>query len=393
MNECRSRPRVRSRRLVFGCAGAAMIFAGCLTPALLRLGILTPGNAGKGPGEPIIVDAPAAPAAQPGVEPPPRPSVPGVHVLLIAVDGLRPDAIDGQRTPNLARLIERGAYAPARNILPCCTLPNHAAMITGLDAAGHGLTENWYLGARRIGVPTLLDAARDAGMTTALYYGKLKFAVFERPGALDRVARCWDGCEIVRQFARDLPERKWNLAWVCIPDADFAGHYYGWMSPRYLQAVQMIDGMIGLMLASVEQAGLAGKVHILLTADHGGSRYDHWIDTPVNRTIPFLIAGPSVKPGYRLDADGRRPCVTDFAPTAAHLLGVALPREPVGAARTDALTEPRVSAGFGFAPTVPTDLPARSPLFDDPPAFDEDSPDEDPEFPERREPADVPILP
>jgi predicted AlkP superfamily pyrophosphatase or phosphodiesterase len=266
-------------------------------------------------------------------------SRPGAHVILIAVDGLRPDAITPERTPTLYRLIRKGAYTPtAQNVLPPRTLPNHAAMLTGLTAENHGLTSNLYQGPRRLEVPTVFDRARAAGMSTALYYGKDKFLIFERRDSLNWAERR-DGGDVAADFARDFRKAKWNLSMLCFPDADSAGHAHGWMSPQYLDAVRRIDGYLALALAGVDAAGLGDRVHILLTADHGGQGTNHAEDLAVNRTIPFLVVGPDVQPGTLTGPHGRRVSITDMAPTAARLLG--LPDEPcdgrvlAGAFRTE----------------------------------------------------------
>ena len=142
---------------------------------------------------------------------------------------------------------------------------------------------------------------------------------------------------------------------ICFPDADAAGHSYGWISPQYLRAVQNIDGYLAMVLASVEAAGLGDKVHILLTADHGGEGYNHHEDLPVNRTIPFLIVGPSVKPGTAV-AGSSRISITDFAPTAAKLLGIELPRATAGRCLTEAFE----TATAAVPPVRPTAAPPAS---------------------------------
>jgi len=277
-------------------------------------------------------------------------SRPGVHVLLIAIDGLRPDALSPQRTPNIDRLIRNGSYtARATNILPSRTLPNHAGMLTGLDADGHGLLVNSYMGAARIEVPTVFDSARAAGLSTALYYGKRKMAIFEREGALQR-AEHDDGPAAAAALARELEQVRWNLAALFLPEADDAGHTYGWMSPQYLDAVRRIDATLGLVFDAIDASPLAGKVHILLTADHGGTGTDHGDDIATNRTIPFLVFGPGVRKGAVLGADGRPVRNLDMAPTAAALLGLTLSGALVGR-RLDEAFEPR------RPPDVPSIVP------------------------------------
>jgi predicted AlkP superfamily pyrophosphatase or phosphodiesterase len=98
-------------------------------------------------------------------------------VLLISIDGLRPDCVlkadeYGLRIPNLRRMISAGAYATAvHGVLPTVTYPSHTTLVTGVSPARHGIYANttfdpanlnyggWYWYAEDIKVPTLWDAA------------------------------------------------------------------------------------------------------------------------------------------------------------------------------------------------------------------------------------------
>src|ERR1700693_1529332 len=106
-------------------------------------------------------------------------------VLLISIDGLRPDYVTqadkhGLRIPNLRRFLIDGAYATGvHGVLPTVTYPSHPTRITGVSPAKHGIFDNhpfdpfdknqsgwtWY--AEDIRVPTLWDAAGAAGLGTA----------------------------------------------------------------------------------------------------------------------------------------------------------------------------------------------------------------------------------
>ena len=68
-------------------------------------------------------------------------------VLLVMIDGLRPDAITPERCPALTALKARGAYSlRAQSVMPCITLPCHMSIFHSVPPGRHGLT-NQYLGA------------------------------------------------------------------------------------------------------------------------------------------------------------------------------------------------------------------------------------------------------
>ena len=109
-------------------------------------------------------------------------------VLLISVDGMKPEAIldaqsHGLQVPNLRAFMTDGAFATrVRGVLPTLTYPSHTTLLTGASPARHGIIDNttfdpflknaqgWYWYAEDIKVPTLWDAAGAAHLNTANVY-------------------------------------------------------------------------------------------------------------------------------------------------------------------------------------------------------------------------------
>src|SRR5262252_8154679 len=106
-------------------------------------------------------------------------------LVMISVDGMRPDYITeadarGTKVPNLRRFMREGAFAEGvQGVIPTVTYPSHTTLITGVWPAKHGIYANllfdplekgkqaWYWYAEDLKVPTLYDAAREAGRKTA----------------------------------------------------------------------------------------------------------------------------------------------------------------------------------------------------------------------------------
>ncbi|HUR56689.1 MAG TPA: alkaline phosphatase family protein, partial [Opitutaceae bacterium] len=69
-------------------------------------------------------------------------------VLLVSIDGLRPDYVleadkHGLKLPNLRGLAREGSFARGvRGVLPTATYPSHTAIITGAAPARHGIVAN-----------------------------------------------------------------------------------------------------------------------------------------------------------------------------------------------------------------------------------------------------------
>src|SRR5229473_2404319 len=112
-------------------------------------------------------------------------SAPAIPVVLISIDGLKPDHVldadkHGLKIPNLRSLVAEGAHATGvSGVLPTVTYPSHTTMVTGVSPAKHGIIANspfdpysknlngWYWYAEDIKVPTLWDACAKAQLTTA----------------------------------------------------------------------------------------------------------------------------------------------------------------------------------------------------------------------------------
>jgi len=239
-------------------------------------------------------------------------------VLIVTIDGLRPDAMARSRMPNLQALAARGAQTmAARTVIPPNTLPAHASLISGVDPAVHGITWGDYRPALgTIAVPTLFTLAKAAGMRTALVCGKNVFRQLDAPGSIDHFADLNGGDHaVVSEAIAHLPGTRLML--VHLAETDLMGHRSGWLSPPYFGAVEDADTAIGRLLAAVPPA-----TTVIFTSDHGGNGHDHLTTADVDMTIPWMIAGPGVRSGRVLPGGVD---VKDTAATAARVLGLRLP--------------------------------------------------------------------
>lgn len=109
----------------------------------------------------------------------------GVPVVLISIDGLKPDYIlDADqhklKVPNLRRILAEGAHAKAvTGVLPTVTYPSHTTMVTGVAPSKHGILYNspfdpfgknqsgWMWYAEDIKALTLWEAVNKVGGITS----------------------------------------------------------------------------------------------------------------------------------------------------------------------------------------------------------------------------------
>lgn len=68
-------------------------------------------------------------------------------VMMIGIDGVRPDILSSAHTPNLDRLAQGGVYTPsARTGSPSVSGPGWSSFLTGVWPDKHGVTDNEFQG-------------------------------------------------------------------------------------------------------------------------------------------------------------------------------------------------------------------------------------------------------
>ena len=261
-------------------------------------------------------------------------------VLLISVDGMKPEAVidapsHGLKVPNLRALMVDGAYARGvRGVLPTLTYPSHTTLLSGASPAKHGIFDNttfdpklrnqrgWYWYAEDIRVPTLWDAAAAANLKTANIYWpvsvgakitynlpqiwragtdddlKLQRAL-STPGLEQELAaelgqRYPGGMEetvaedeIRARFAIRLLEKEHpEFFTMYLTGLDTEEHASGPFSAKSNQTLERLDTLVGSLRAAAEKAA-PGHATVCVVSDHGFAAIDH----DVNLYAAFLEAG------------------------------------------------------------------------------------------------------
>ena len=240
------------------------------------------------------------------------------HLVMVSVDGLMPSAYTDDsvsRSPTLRALKAQGAYAEGViGVLPSVTYASHTTLITGVPPRVHGIFGNtvfdpegrsnnaWYWYSPSIRVPTLVDAARSRGMTTASIFWPVSVGMradylvpeFWRSGSnhssdvsLIRALSTpglFEGVEAaVKHQAgwpltdRDLTDfavyvlttHKPRVLLLHLGSLDAAEHAAGPGSARALETLQRIDGYLGEMRSAIAQAGLTERTNFVIVSDHG----------------------------------------------------------------------------------------------------------------------------
>ena len=258
------------------------------------------------------------------------------NVVVVSIDGLRPDAIQAFDAQTMKRLIGEGSYTlKASTINPSKTLPSHTSMLTGEPPERHHVLWNNVTTAKmdEIELPNIFSVARQSGYTTAAFFSKAKFQPLQRPGTLDYSQAPggwfgkWSGERTMTDVGKYLRDAKPNLLFVHLTDPDAAGHSSGWMSADYGRAVRAADAALARLLKVADSAYGRGNYSLLVTADHGGHDRNHGSDDPRDITIPWIAWGKGVKTGELDHASVR---TMDTASTVLWLLGLSEPTDWAG---------------------------------------------------------------
>ena len=294
------------------------------------------------------------------------------HVVIISVDGFRPDMyLPGPsrvvRTPAIDALRARGSWAEGVvGVYPSLTYPSHTSIATGMLPVHHGIVQNtkfdpstgstaWYFESSALKAAPLWDAAARAGLRTAgvswpvtvgarmdwLYPESnqaprdstwLDLARREStPGLVDAVVARLGGFEpdANRDYKqRDrfaaaaasliIEEHRPNLLMVHLVEADTAQHEHGPNSTEAIAAMARVDAHIGEIVQSAERAGIASRTAFIVTGDHGFYR----VHSALQPNVVLRDAGL-----LRVDATGR---IVDWR-AAAHRAAIRL-KDPSDAA-------------------------------------------------------------
>ena len=259
----------------------------------------------------------------------PTPAVLAKRVVILSIDGLRPDAISLAPMPNLMALMQSSAYSlTAQTVYPSVTLIAHASMLSGLCPAKHGVYWNDYLPNLGYAQGTdLFDIAHAAGLRTDMVVSKKKLIQVTEPSSLDNFLFVNDRDTVVMEsLLADFPQ-DFNVLFIHFGIADGMGHSYGWLSPQQFSVLFRADEALKQFLDELDARNLRNETLLIITADHGGHGSTHGSNSPEDMTIPWIAAGPGIQPKQLTSFIQ----TTDTAATAAFALGLPIPAEWDGA--------------------------------------------------------------
>ena len=105
-------------------------------------------------------------------------------VILISVDGMRPDGLLSCGNPYVRTMMDRAFYTlDGQTVMPSVTLPCHMSLFHSVTPQRHGITTNLYLPMARP-INGLFEQLSMARKVSAMFYGWEPLRDVARPGSL-----------------------------------------------------------------------------------------------------------------------------------------------------------------------------------------------------------------
>lgn len=241
-------------------------------------------------------------------------------VILISIDGMRPDGLLECGNPFVVEMLKLGSYAlDAKTVYPSVTLPCHMSLFHSVAPQRHGMTTNLYM-PQVHPINGLFEQIKLFGGVSAMYYGWEPLRDVSRPGSLkyasyvNSYAAENTDAELTDLALERIRQSSPDFVFLYMVETDEkGGHDNGWMTQEYLRRISAaIDNVKRVWEETRED------YTIIVTADHGGHERCHGTEMPEDMTIPQIYIGPDFEPGCKLD----NVSILDTAPTIAKLMQI-----------------------------------------------------------------------
>jgi arylsulfatase A-like enzyme len=260
-------------------------------------------------------------------------------LLLIGIDGVRPDILAEVPTPNIDVLATGGSFTGrTRTTTPSVSGPSWSSMLTGVWPEKHGVTDNEFAGRRFVEYPDFLTRIEQARPGLETFAAVDWLPLMEVDGGnptisqmvdvrhpLDGYELGWaDGdTQVTSLSVRHLNEADPDAMFVYLGNPDEASHEHGSIGVEYRDAIALADRHVGMLIDAVRARPRfrAENWLILVSTDHG-RRADggHGGDSPVEMTTFILVSGP----GAAIGSPTQDTYIVDVAVTALAHLGIEI---------------------------------------------------------------------
>ncbi len=266
-------------------------------------------------------------------------SPPTPKVLVIGLDGVRPDVLAEVPTPNLDALVAEGAYtADARTGFPSVSGPGWSSFLIGVWPEKHGVTNNDFDGKRYGRYPDFLTRIEQVRPELNTFAVADWLPLVAQEDGQPTISDAVDTKHILNGYDMGWPEADARSVELAVerlsdgdPDAlfvdrgnpDETSHHHRSIGEEYRAAIELADQHVGQLVAAVRaRATYASEDWLIISSTDHGRTADggHGGDSPEERTIFYLVSGPSTARGTL----GQPVSIVDVPVTALAHLGIEI---------------------------------------------------------------------
>ncbi len=241
-------------------------------------------------------------------------------VILISIDGMRPDGFLQCGNPCIEEIMKKAYYSlDVQTVSPTVTLPCHMSLFHSVPPMRHGITTNTYTPFVRP-IDGLFEVLSKNNKSCAMYYGWGPLRDVARPESILY-------SEYINAYTEENSDTSLTISALeriktSNPDFVFlymvetdekGGHDNGWMSDEYLRRISVaLDNALKVIKECEDE------YTIIITADHGGHDRVHGTDLSEDKTIPNFFIGKNFLKGVKFKGGN----ILNIAPTIAKIMGV-----------------------------------------------------------------------
>jgi hypothetical protein len=247
-------------------------------------------------------------------------------VLIIGVDGMRPDAMTAANTPHFDALIASGAVSyqcSAEDIT--VSGPGWSSILTGVHRDKHLVTNNNFAPQNYIQYPHFFSRLRSlCQISTAsiVHWAPVNTQILK--GEADVIETGLSDAGVAAAAAALMEAASPDVTFLHFDDVDHAGHTFGFSPtvPGYIAAIETTDSYAGEVLAAITTRPSYPNEDwlIIVTSDHGGTPDgSHGQNIPEHRLTGLIVSGPSTAIGSLITP---APQIVDLPATVFAFLGL-----------------------------------------------------------------------
>ena len=223
-------------------------------------------------------------------------------VLIIGIDGCRPDALQVANTPNLDNLIANGLYSPdALNDDITISGPGWSAILCGVLSDKHLVTNNNFSGNNYQTFPHFFKYINDNDLAwhtvSICHWGPINDAIVQ--DYADFKLNVGSDLEVATQAKDYIAVNDPDVMFLHFDDPDGVGHSSGFTptNPNYISIIESVDEHIGTVMNSIVSRPNYEEEDwlILVTTDHGGIGTSHGGSSIEEENVFFIASGKNVE--------------------------------------------------------------------------------------------------